>query len=95
MPTIPADVLSVAQLARLHIDNDALDDVTDRFSRTLNLVAELEKIDTDGVIPMSNPHDMHQRLRSDFVTEDNQRKALQQNAPATADGFFLVPKVID
>jgi aspartyl-tRNA(Asn)/glutamyl-tRNA(Gln) amidotransferase subunit C len=44
---------------------------------------------------MSNPHDMHQRLRSDFVTEDNQRKALQQNAPATADGFFLVPKVID
>jgi aspartyl-tRNA(Asn)/glutamyl-tRNA(Gln) amidotransferase subunit C len=95
MPTIPADVLSVAQLARLHIDNTALDDVTDRFGRTLNLVAELEKIDTEGVVPMSNPHDMHQRLRPDCVTESNQREALQQAAPAVADGFFLVPRVID
>ena len=62
MPTIPADVLSVAQLARLRIDETALDDVTDRFSRTLELVAQLEEVDTEGVTPMSNPHDMHQRL---------------------------------
>ena len=95
MPTIPADVLSVAQLARLRIDETALDDVTDRFSRTLELVAQLEEVDTEGVTPMSNPHDMHQRLRSDMVTESNQREALQKTAPAVADGFFLVPKVID
>ena len=95
MPTIPADVLSVAQLARLRIEEAALADVTDRFSRTLDLVAELEKISTDGVTPMSNPHDMHQRLRPDCVSESNHREALQQNAPAVADGFFLVPKVID
>jgi aspartyl-tRNA(Asn)/glutamyl-tRNA(Gln) amidotransferase subunit C len=95
MPTIPTDVLSVAQLARLRIDEAALGDVTDRFTRTLNLVAQLEEIDTAGVIPMSNPHDMHQRLRADSVTEGNQREALQQTAPAVEDGFFLVPKVID
>jgi aspartyl-tRNA(Asn)/glutamyl-tRNA(Gln) amidotransferase subunit C len=95
MPTIPADVLSVAQLARLRIDETALDDVTDRFSRTLELVAQLEEVDTEGVVPMSNPHDMYQRLRADKVTESNQREALQKTAPAVADGFFLVPKVID
>ena len=95
MITIPADVLSMAQLARLRINEDALDDVSERFGRTLQLVAELEKIDTEGVTPMSNPHDMNQRLRPDSVTESNQREALQQNAPAVADGFFLVPKVID
>ena len=95
MITIPADVLSMAQLARLRIDETALDDVTDRFSRTLELVAQLEEVDTEGVTPMSNPHDMHQRLRADMVTESNQREALQKTAPAVADGFFLVPKVID
>ena len=95
MPTIPADVLSVAQLARLRIDETALDDVTDRFNRTLKLVAQLEEVDTEGVTPMSNPHDMHQRLRADMVTESNQREALQKTAPAVADGFFMVPKVID
>ena len=95
MPTIPANVLSVAQLARLRIDEAALDDVTDRFGRTLDLVAQLEQIDTEGVIPMSNPHDMQQRLRADEVTESNQREALQKTAPAVADGFFLVPKVLD
>ncbi len=95
MITIPADVLSMAQLARLRIDEDSLDDVSERFGRTLQLVAELEKIDTEGVTPMSNPHDMNQRLRPDSVTESNQREALQQTAPAVADGFFLVPKVID
>lgn len=95
MPTTPADVLSVAQLARLRIEESALDDVTDRFGRILDLVAELQQIDTEGVEPMSNPHDMVQRLRTDAVTEGDQRLELQAVAPAVEDGFFLVPRVID
>jgi len=95
MPTTPADVLSVAQLARLRIEDSALDDVTDRFGRILDLVAQLQQIDTEGVEPMSNPHDMVQRLRPDTVTEGDQREELQAAAPSVEDGFFLVPRVID
>ncbi len=95
MSTTPADVLSVAQLARLRIEEAALDDVTERFGRILDLVAQLQQVDTEGVEPMSNPHDMVQRLRADAVTEDAQRDALQRVAPSVEDGFFLVPRVID
>jgi len=95
MTVTPADVAQVAQLARLRIHETALNDVTDRFGRILDMVAELQKVDTAGVEPMSNPHDMEQRLRPDQVTETDERAALQAPAPATENGYFLVPRVID
>lgn len=95
MSVTPADVAQVAQLARLKIDDSALEDVTERFSRILDLVNELHSVDTRHVEPMSNPHDMTQRLRGDLVTETNQRAQLQSVSPAVEAGYFLVPKVID
>ena len=61
----------------------------------LNLVDDLNTIDTQSVTPMSNPHDMEQCLRPDIVTRDDNRKALMASAPAQERGYFLVPKVID
>ena len=95
MATTSADVRAVAQLAQLRIEDDAIDDVTERFNRILDLVAELQQIDTQGVEPMSNPHDMQQRLRPDAVTRDNEREALMASAPSSDLGYYLVPKVID
>ena len=95
MATTSADVRAVAQLAQLRIEDDAIDDVTERFNRILDLVAELQQIDTQGVEPMSNPHDMQQRLRPDAVTRDNEREALMASAPSSDQGYYLVPKVID
>ena len=89
------DVVQVAALARLKIDDHDLEDVTQRFSRILDLVAELQQVNTDGVEPMSNPHDQIQRLRADVVSEEDQREQLQEPAPAVAEGYFLVPRVID
>lgn len=95
MSVSTADVAQVAQLARLKINDSDLGEVTDRFSKILDLVDELQQVNTDGVEPMSNPHDMTQRLRADVVTEENQREALQSVAPEVEEGYFLVPKVID
>jgi aspartyl-tRNA(Asn)/glutamyl-tRNA(Gln) amidotransferase subunit C len=36
-----------------------------------------------------------QRLRPDEVTESDQRELFQSVAPATQDGLYLVPKVIE
>lgn len=95
MSVTPSDIEKVALLARLAIAETDLPDVTERFSRVLSLVNELNTIDTDGVIPMSNPHDMEQRLREDSVAYPSDREALMASAPAQQDGYFLVPKVID
>ncbi len=52
-------------------------------------------MDTSAVAPMANPHDAHQRLRADEVTEINQRDKFQQIAPLTEAGLYLVPRVIE
>ena len=95
MSVTPQDVEKVALLARLTISKSELPEVTERFSRVLNLVDELNTIDTADVVPMSNPHDMAQRLRPDQVTRENNREALMASAPSQEQGYFLVPKVID
>ena len=95
MSVSPQDVEKVALLARLTISESDLPEVTERFARVLDLVDELNTIDTQDVLPMSNPHDMEQRLRPDAVTRSNEREALMASAPVQEQGYFLVPKVID
>ena len=95
MSVSPQDVEKVALLARLTISESDLPEVTERFARVLGLVDELNTIDTQDVVPMSNPHDMEQRLRPDAVTRSNEREALMASAPVQEQGYFLVPMVID
>ena len=95
MSVTQQDVEKVALLARLAISESDLPEVTNRFGRVLDLVDELNTIETESVVPMSNPHDMQQRLRPDTVTRANEREALMASAPASDQGYYLVPKVID
>ena len=44
---------------------------------------------------MAHAFDASQRLRDDKVTEPNQRELLLALAPSSAEGLFLVPKVIE
>ena len=89
------DVRSIAHLARLHIEEDAVDDYVEDLSRILALVDQMNQVDSHAVEPLSNPHDASQRLRADEVTEGNQRDKFQQIAPDVADGLYRVPRVIE
>ena len=89
------DIQQLAKLAQLHIADDQVDEVTNRISTVLALVDQLSAADTEGVAPMAHPLDAVQILRADEITEPNVREQMQAIAPATEDGLFLVPKVID
>ncbi len=90
-----SQVENVAQLARLQVTEDAMAATVTSLSSILDLADQLQKIDTEGVEPLSNPLDATARLRPDEVTEHNQRDAYQAIAPSAADGLYLVPKVIE
>jgi len=90
-----SDVEKIAHLARLALKEDAVPGYTEDLSGILSLVDEMNAVNTEGVEPLAHPHDANQRLRDDVVTEQNQREHLQQNAPQTDAGLFLVPKVIE
>ena len=89
------DVKAIARLARLKIDDADVSLYATTLSNILDLVEQMNSVDTEGVMPMSHPLDMAQRLRDDVVTEDDQRDLFQSVAPVTQDGLYLVPKVIE
>lgn len=89
------EIEKVAELARIAIADQQIGEVTARIAEILNMVDQLQTLDTQGVEPMANPHDASQRLRADEVTEVNQREAFQAIAPAVENGLYLVPKVIE
>ena len=91
----PTDVRNIAHLARLHIDEADIDQYVTDLSSILDLVDQMNQVDSSGVEPLSNPLDATQRLREDEVTETDQRDKFQQIAPDVAQGFYRVPKVIE
>lgn len=90
-----SEVAKIAHLARLHINETEAAEVANRITDILALIDQMQSIDTDQVAPLSHPLDVVQRLRADVVTETDQREQLQTLAPASADGLYLVPLVIE
>ena len=89
------EVKKIAKLAALNVDAADLESYATNLSNILDLVAQMEAVDTTGVTPMSHPFDVVQRLREDVVTETNRREEFQAIAPKTEDGLYLVPKVLE
>lgn len=89
------DVAKIAHLARLAVSPEEGEAMSRELSRILDLVAQMEAVDTSGVEPMAHPLEMSQRLRPDEVTETDQRDSYMSNAPQAEAGLFLVPKVIE
>ncbi len=90
-----SDVEKIAHLARLHIDATEAQEVASRISSILELIDQMQSVNTRDVAPLAHPFDAVQRLRPDIVTEKNEREYLQKIAPAVQDGLYLVPKVIE
>ena len=88
-------IAKIAQLARLELPATAAAALQQELNGILALVDRVQAVDTQGVEPMSHPQQAMQRLREDDVTERDQREKHQAIAPATEDGLYLVPKVIE
>ena len=89
------EVKKIAHLARVGIEEQHIGAYADDLNNVLTLMAQMSKVDTNGIKPMAHPMDQVQRLRADVVTEINQRENFQRIAPQTEDGLYLVPKVIE
>lgn len=89
------DIEKVAVLARIQVDDEQVSALEKDLGNILDLVDQLGTADTDSVEPLAHPLDAVQKLRPDEVTETDQRAAFQAIAPATENGLYLVPRVIE
>ncbi len=90
-----ATVRRVAHLARIKTPEDRLEPLAAELNGILAWIAQLNEIDVDGVEPMTSNVAQTLRLRDDVVTDGDKVEAVLSNAPKAADGFFVVPKVVE
>lgn len=89
------EILEVASLARLGIDEDTASSYANEISKVLVLMQTLGSVDTTDITPLSNIHEVCQELRADVARHDINRERNQSVAPAVEDGLYLVPQVIE
>src|SRR5665213_2467866 len=86
----------LAHLARLDIENTRdSDSLQDDLNGIVKMVDQISAANTEGFSCMEHPLQAEQPLRSDTVTESNQRDHLLALSAETEGGLFLVPAVIE
>jgi len=89
------DVFAIARLGRLRINDKDANHYAESLTDIMDLVAQMNTVDTNTIKPMAHPQDVNLPLREDKVTEKNCRDALLQIAPSAEKGLFLVPRVVE
>ena len=95
MSITPEEVTHIARLSRLKTGPEEAQSYAGQLTQIMDLVEQMNRIDTDGIEPMSHPQDVALRLRADEITKSNHREEFQAIAPDCEEGLYLVPKVID
>ena len=89
------NIQQLAKLSNIEIQPQQESLLQQELEDIVDMINILQKADTAGVEPLSHPLDQTQPLRQDHVTENNQRELLQQNAPETSEGLFIVPQFVE
>ena len=88
------ELLHVAQLARLELDDKAIATFSDQIGTILTYVDQLKSVDTEDVRPTSHAIALTNAFREDKLKDHLDTEAALGNAPEKDDGSFIVPKVV-
>ncbi|RTL50294.1 MAG: Asp-tRNA(Asn)/Glu-tRNA(Gln) amidotransferase subunit GatC [Bradyrhizobiaceae bacterium] len=90
-----ATVRRIAHLARIAVKDDEIAHLQGELNAMLAFVEQLAEVNIDGVEPMTSVTPMDMKKRHDVVNDGEIADLIVENAPATEDHFFLVPKVVE
>ncbi len=95
MSLTPAELLRVARLARLRIDDQEASHYASQISNILEHFAAMGAVDTTSVVPLAHAIEVVGRTRADAIGAEIDRETLQAGAPRTEAGYYIVPRVIE
>jgi len=88
------DIIHVAGLARLEMDDAAVEAFSEQLGKVLEYVETLNRADTQGVAPTTHAIFLNNAFREDIQGKHLDRESALSNAPEKEDGSFLVPRVV-
>ena len=87
------EVLRIARLAELDVDEETLPELAEQMSRILDYVAQLTAVPTNGSLKVFVPGPDAIRFRTDEVNPAPLAIPPADFAPAFKEGFFVVPRL--
>jgi aspartyl-tRNA(Asn)/glutamyl-tRNA(Gln) amidotransferase subunit C len=91
----PATVRRIATLARLHVEEEDVPRLQAELNGILGWIEQLNEVNVDGIEPLAGAAQMALKMRTDQVTDGGIPEKVLSNAPARADSYFAVPKVVE
>ena len=88
------EVLYVANLARLDLDDASIERFSQQIGSILEYVDQLNQVDTDGIRTTSHAIALTNAFREDAEKQHLSRETALTNAPQQEEGSFVVPKVV-
>lgn len=88
-------VAKIANLARIEVSDNELENTMGELNNILDWVEQLSEVNTDGIEAMTSVVAADLPLREDKITDGGYREEVIKNAPLAEHGFFAVPKVIE
>ena len=89
------EVKKVAQLARLELNENEIQQHEEQLEKILDYIKQLEKINTDNIPCTTRAIEVVNALRKDEKRDYENYEELLDLAPSKEDKFFKVPKIIN
>ena len=88
-------VLHVANLSRIGLTEEEIEDTRKELGDVLDFMAKLNELDTDGVPPTTHVLDISNVFRKDVAGEGMDLEELLAEAPDREDNCFRVPSILE
>tara|TARA_B100000401_G_scaffold53441_1_gene31229 strand:- start:260 stop:553 length:294 start_codon:yes stop_codon:yes gene_type:complete len=88
------EVKKVANLARLELDEEEINNHADQLEKILKYIKQLEKIDTENVACTTRAIEVKNVFRKDENKNSDCTEELLELGPSREDKYFKVPKII-
>jgi aspartyl-tRNA(Asn)/glutamyl-tRNA(Gln) amidotransferase subunit C len=89
------DVKYVAHLARLALTPEEEQKIGGQLGNILGYIEKLKEVDVSGVEPTAHAFPLVNVTRTDEVRPSISNEDALRNAPAQANGLFIVPKIVE
>ena len=88
-------VRTICYLARLQIDEDKAQKIENELETIIEMIGGLQAFNTKNIQPLYSPLEKTAFMHEDIEKSDNQKEKFLQNAAASNEDYFLVPRVVE